>query len=202
MAGFVSFCPPTPAPTPAALPLLLQEPGLRGPSSLRPQPTLTSAEGRLRCWGRSWEWLRLQRGCIAVAAPGQGGPAGPSPLGAGVRGWAGAGRLVTRPLRPSGSSPSPAPCRPCMQRSFQQCLSGPGLNPPHRNAALKAQGWVYSLPTRRLLATQETQVRSLARGDPLEEGVATRSSVLGWRIPWTEEPGGLQSMGSQRVRHL
>ena len=37
--------------------------------------------------------------------------------------------------------------------------------------------------------------------DPLEEGMATRSSVLAWRIPWTEEPGGLQSMGSQRVRH-
>ena len=36
-----------------------------------------------------------------------------------------------------------------MQHSFHQCLSGPGLNPPHRNAALKAQGWVYSLPTRR-----------------------------------------------------
>ena len=42
--------------------------------------------------------------------------------------------------------------------------------------------------------TQETQVRSLGREDPLEEGVATHSSVLTWRIPWTEEPGGLQSM--------
>ena len=38
-------------------------------------------------------------------------------------------------------------------------------------------------------------------GDPLEEGMATHSSILAWRIPWTEEPGGLQSMGSQRVRH-
>ena len=38
-------------------------------------------------------------------------------------------------------------------------------------------------------------------GDPLEEGMATHSSILFWRIPWTEEPGGLQSMGSQRVRH-
>ena len=37
--------------------------------------------------------------------------------------------------------------------------------------------------------------------DPLEEGVATHSSILGWRIPWTEEPGGLQSMGLQRVGH-
>ena len=37
--------------------------------------------------------------------------------------------------------------------------------------------------------------------DPLEEGMATHASILAWRIPWTEEPGGLQSMGSQRVRH-
>ena len=44
------------------------------------------------------------------------------------------------------------------------------------------------------------QVRSLGREDPLEEEVAIRSSILAWRIPWTEEPGGLQSTGSQRVR--
>ena len=48
---------------------------------------------------------------------------------------------------------------------------------------------------------QETWVRSLSQEDPLEGGMATYSSVLAWRIPWTEEPGGLQSMGSQRVRH-
>ena len=46
---------------------------------------------------------------------------------------------------------------------------------------------------------QETQVRSLGREDPLEEGMANHSSVLAWRVPWTEAPGGLQSMGSQRV---
>ena len=45
------------------------------------------------------------------------------------------------------------------------------------------------------------QVRSLGREDPLEEGMATHSSILAWRIPWTEESGGLQSMGLQRVRH-
>ena len=50
-------------------------------------------------------------------------------------------------------------------------------------------------------AVWETRVRSLAREDPLEEGMATHSSLLAWRIPWTEEPGGLQSIGSQRVRH-
>ena len=48
---------------------------------------------------------------------------------------------------------------------------------------------------------QEMQVGSLGREDPLEEGMATHSSILAWRIPWTEEPGGLQSIGSQRVGH-
>ena len=50
-------------------------------------------------------------------------------------------------------------------------------------------------------AMQETWVRSLGREDPLEKGIATHSSILAWRTPWTEEPGGLQSMGSQRVEH-
>ena len=50
-------------------------------------------------------------------------------------------------------------------------------------------------------AMQETQVRSLGWEDPLEKGMATHSSILTWRIPWTEEPGGLQSMGLQRVGH-
>ena len=48
---------------------------------------------------------------------------------------------------------------------------------------------------------QETWVQSLGQGDPLEEEMATYSSILAWRIPWTEEPGVLQSMGLQRVRH-
>ena len=50
-----------------------------------------------------------------------------------------------------------------------------------------------------LLANQETRVQSLGQEDPLEKKMATLSSTLAWRIPWTEEPGGLQSMGSQRV---
>ena len=54
---------------------------------------------------------------------------------------------------------------------------------------------------RNLPAMQETWVQSLGQEDPLEEGMATHSSVLAWRIPWTEEPGRLLSMGSQRVRH-
>ena len=53
-----------------------------------------------------------------------------------------------------------------------------------------------------LPATQETRVPSLGGEDPLEKGVATHSSILAWRIPWTEESGGLQSMGSQSRTRL
>ena len=52
-----------------------------------------------------------------------------------------------------------------------------------------------------LPAMRETVVGSLGREDPLEKGVTAHYSALAWRIPWTEEPGRLQSMGSQRVRH-
>ena len=62
-------------------------------------------------------------------------------------------------------------------------------------ASLVAQ-MVKNLP-----AMQETHIESLGRKDPLEKGMATPSSILTWRILWTEEPGGLQSMGSQRVGH-
>ena len=54
---------------------------------------------------------------------------------------------------------------------------------------------------KRLPAMQETRVWSLGREDPLEKEMATHSSTLAWRIPWTEEPSGLQSMESQRVGH-
>ena len=62
-------------------------------------------------------------------------------------------------------------------------------------ASLVAQ-MVKNLP-----AMQETWVQSLDQEDPLEKGMATHSSILAWRPPWTEEPGKLRSMGSQRVRH-
>ena len=62
-------------------------------------------------------------------------------------------------------------------------------------ASLMAQ-MVKNLP-----AVQETSDGSLGWGGPLEKGMATHSSILAWRIPWTEEPGGLQSMGLQRVGH-
>ena len=54
---------------------------------------------------------------------------------------------------------------------------------------------------KRLPAIWETWVRSLGQEDPLEKEMATHSSTLAWRIPWMEEPGGLKSMGSQRVGH-
>ena len=66
---------------------------------------------------------------------------------------------------------------------------------PHPWASLAAQS-VTNLPD-----VQETWVQSLGREDPLEREMATHSSILAWKISWTEEPGGLQSMGSQRVRY-
>ena len=62
-------------------------------------------------------------------------------------------------------------------------------------ASLVAQT-VKNLP-----AMPETQVQSLGEDDPLEKDMATRSSIRAWRIPWTEEPSGPQSIGLQRVRH-
>ena len=56
-------------------------------------------------------------------------------------------------------------------------------------------------PVKNLPAVQETQVQSLGWEDPLEEEMETHSSIVAWKISWTEEPGGLQSMGSQRVGH-
>ena len=57
----------------------------------------------------------------------------------------------------------------------------------------------YSI--KNLPVMQETQDRSLGQEDPLEKGMPTHFSILAWKIPWAEEPGGLQSMGSQRVGH-
>ena len=68
----------------------------------------------------------------------------------------------------------------------------------HKTRAFPVAQW-----SRILLPVQETQemwVRSLAQEDPLEEGMATHSSILAWKIPWTEEPGRLQSMGVTKSR--
>ena len=73
---------------------------------------------------------------------------------------------------------------PCMEMTYK-----------HVRASLVAQR-IKNLP-----AIQETWIRSLGLEDPREETKATHSSILAWRIPWTEEPGRLQSMGSQRIAH-
>ena len=80
------------------------------------------------------------------------------------------------------------------------CLGSPDGErwPRFYGASLMAQ-WVKNLPTTQ--EALETLAQPLGREDPLEKAMATHSSVLAWEIPWTEEPGGLQSMGSRRVRH-
>ena len=70
------------------------------------------------------------------------------------------------------------------------------VNNIHINRASLVAQTVQNLP-----AMQETRIQSLGQGDPLEKGMATHSSILLWRIPWTEEPGRLQSMGLQRFGH-
>ena len=70
----------------------------------------------------------------------------------------------------------------------------------HRQS-LQASNFPVAHMVKNLLAMQETQVRSLGWEDPLEKGMETHSSILTWEIPRTEEPGGLQSMGSQTVGH-
>ena len=87
-----------------------------------------------------------------------------------------------------GSLENPLECMDPPYRKMPKTLRGPW-------ASLVAQ-MVKNLP-----AMQETQVRLLGREDPLEKGMATHSSILAWEIPWTGEPGRLQSMGLQRVGH-
>ena len=67
---------------------------------------------------------------------------------------------------------------------------------------MKSTAWasLVAQMVKNLHKMRETWVRSLCQEDPLEKGMANHSSILAWRIPWTEEPGRLQSMGPQRVR--
>ena len=97
-------------------------------------------------------------------------------------------RVVSRNLRHFSVGFLDAPQYLIRERGQTQTLN-------YFYASLVAQ-MVKNLP-----AVQETWVRSLCWEDPLEKGMATHSSILVWRIPWKEEPGGLQSVGSQRVRH-
>ena len=69
------------------------------------------------------------------------------------------------------------------------------MQPQHPSGASLIAQLVKNLP-----AVQESLVQFLGLEDPLQKGMAAHSSILAWRIPWTEEPSGLQSMGSQRVR--
>ena len=69
----------------------------------------------------------------------------------------------------------------------------------HRQEEPRLPWW---LTVKNLPAMQETQVRSLGQEDPLEKGMTTHSSILAWRIPWTEKPGGLQASGSQSRTRL
>ena len=71
----------------------------------------------------------------------------------------------------------------------------------YKNSILQKTTGRPSLVAQNLPAIQETWVQSLGWEDRLEEGMTTHSSILAWRLPWTEEPGGLQSMGLKRVRH-
>ena len=66
---------------------------------------------------------------------------------------------------------------------------------------LVVQSSLVAQTIKSLPAMWETQIQSLGREDPLEKGMATHSSIPAWRIPWTEEPGGLQSMQLLRFRH-
>ena len=69
----------------------------------------------------------------------------------------------------------------------------------------EANLWKWNSPVaqmiKRLRTMRETRVQSLGQEDPLEKEMATHSSILSWKIPWTDDPGRLQSIGSQRVRH-
>ena len=67
--------------------------------------------------------------------------------------------------------------------------------------SMKLRASLVAQMAKNLPAMQETQVRFLGQGDTLKKGMATHSNILAWRIPRTEEPGGLQFMGSQRVGH-
>ena len=80
-------------------------------------------------------------------------------------------------------------------------IPGSGRSPGKGLGYLLQDSWasLVAQMVKNLPAMQEAWVRSLDWEDPLEEGMATHSSILTWRIPWTEEPGGLQSLGLQRI---
>ena len=91
---------------------------------------------------------------------------------------------------------------PAMQETWVQSLGWEGpLREGHGNPLQDSWASLEAQTVKNLPAIQVTWVQSLGWGDPLEKGMAIHSSILAWRIPWTEEPGGLQFMGSQKVGH-
>ena len=82
-------------------------------------------------------------------------------------------------------------------------IPGSGISPGGGNGNPLQYSWasLVAQTVKNSPAMRETWVHSLNWEDPLEEGMATHSSILAWRIPWTEKPGGLQSTGLQRVGH-
>ena len=103
---------------------------------------------------------------------------------------ASAGKLETAFWGLTRPAWKPPPISPIPTRNTQM-----GICKTHQGASFVAQ------LVKKLSAVQETWVRSLGWEDPLEKEMATHSSILAWKISWTEETGGLHSMGSQRVRH-
>ena len=77
----------------------------------------------------------------------------------------------------------------------------PGFKASENRLTGSFVGSLVAQRVKHLPAMQETWVRFLGQEDPLEKEMATHSSILAWRVPWAEEPGGLQSRGSQRVGH-
>ena len=96
------------------------------------------------------------------------------------------GRRVGGAFRMGDTCTPTADSCQCMAKPLQYC----------KVISLQLKGKIKNL-----LAMQETQVRSLGWEDPLEREMATHTSIVAWRILWTEEPGGLQSTGLQRIRH-
>ena len=106
---------------------------------------------------------------------------------------------------PSSSSVNPS------HAGAHKGAPGPGAQvpvlglPEHPHPPLRYQKFLedslVAETVKSLPSMQETRIQSLGQEDPLEKEMATHSSIPAWKIPWTEEPGGLQSMGSERIRH-
>ena len=112
-------------------------------------------------------------------------------------------RTNTVPLNCGEGAATPGPLTLLGSRTVRPHLSGPRVSGLHGLLFLntKQKASAPSLRTPNLPTVQENWVRSLGQEDPLEKGLATHSRILAWRIPWTEELGRLQSIGSRRVGH-